>query len=282
MQKEGKLGWCGQILYPGSLGLRSRIQSTQAGGFPCILSAQPWDLTDTFRSCVFEDVAAPWVAPPCCLTTIKPTECPGKAQGREAPGPVLALPPDVRQGTRPGGVSPKERTSDPPRQRVCSAPFVEHECHGHSSVTIFLGERGLGEGVIIKSDLVKIQNPLVICKKTYCMEKLLDPGPILYNSLRSVLWIFLTSHPKREANRQTCALQGPSPLKLIWQLFGAGWEEMCSLEAHGKLPTGEKTRSWPNRDKSHVPTWESLLIPLEVDDIYAPLVGLVHCLVWAL
>lgn len=68
---------------------------------------------------------------------------------------------------------------------------------------------GLGEGVIIKSDLLKIQNPLVICKKSYCMEKLLDPGPILYNSLRSVLLIFLTSHPKKEG-KLTGRRRGPS------------------------------------------------------------------------
>lgn len=37
---------------------------------------------------------------------------------------------------------------------------------------------------------------------------------------------------------------------------------MCSLEAHGRLPTGEKKRSWPNRDRSQVPTWKSLLISL--------------------
>ena len=62
-------------------------------------------------------------------------------------------------------------------------------------VTIFLGEQGWGERVIRKSGLVKIQNPLIICKISCCMEKLLDPGHILYNSLRSVLFIFLTPHP---------------------------------------------------------------------------------------
>lgn len=82
--------------------------------------------------------------------------------------------------------------------------FQDRECvQPHSwntdvmAIHLLPSSWGLGEGVIIKSDLVKIQNPLVICKKSYCMEKLLDPGPILYNSLRSVLLIFLTSHPKR-------------------------------------------------------------------------------------
>lgn len=195
-RRKGNWGTVGkfytQVLWGLDLGFRTpRLVGPHVS---CLLNPET---SDTFRSCVFEDVAAPRVVPPCCLTTIKPTERPGKAQGREPSGPVLALPPYVRQGNRPGGVSPKEITSDPPRQRMCSAPFMEHGCHGHSSVTTFLGEQGLGEGVIIKSDLVKIQNPLVICKKSYCMEKLLDPGPILYNSLRSVLLIFLTSHPKR-------------------------------------------------------------------------------------
>lgn len=73
-----------------------------------------------------------------------------------------------------------------------------------------------GERVIVQNGLVEIQNPLAICKKS-CCRKLLDPGPILCSSGRSVLFNLLARNPKMLgwAKRQGCPLPGPSPLNLI-------------------------------------------------------------------